>query len=71
MISETKRKATWQELVDRVDELQEKLDNSISKDKIREKKAEIEKMANGNKVIENTIRYRVEMALLNDLLKEE
>lgn len=36
MISETKRKATWQELADRVDELQEKLDNSINKDKLIE-----------------------------------
>lgn len=37
MINETRRKATWQELADRVDELQEKLDNSISKDKIKER----------------------------------
>lgn len=43
MINETKRKATWQELADRVDELQEKLDNSISKDKIICKIEEIEK----------------------------
>ena len=37
MIIKNKRKATWQELADRVDELQEKLDNSISKDKIEKK----------------------------------
>lgn len=36
MIIKNKRKATWQELADRVDELQEKLNNSISKDKIKE-----------------------------------
>lgn len=36
MINETKRKATWKELADRVDELQEKLDNSINKDKLVE-----------------------------------
>lgn len=39
--------------------------------KIREKIEEIEKMANGNKIIENTIRYKIEMALLKKLLKEE
>ena len=36
MINETRKKATWQELADRVDELQEKLDNSISKDELIE-----------------------------------
>lgn len=41
MVNETRRKATWQELADRVDELQEKLSNSISKDKIKEKIKEL------------------------------
>ena len=47
MISETKRKATWQELADKVDELQEKLNNSISKDKIREIITKTEKHLKG------------------------
>lgn len=48
------------------------LDNTyISKDEIRKMKANIQMIANGNKVIENTIKYRVQMALLDDLLKEE
>lgn len=52
MISEIKRKATWQELADRVDELQEKLDNSISKDKIKEKIEEIK-----NKEVEDRFMF--------------
>lgn len=45
--------------------------DKIWRNKIREKIEEIEKMANGNKIIENTIRYKIEMALLKNLLKEE
>ena len=44
--------------------------NSISKDKIREKINEIENVANENKIIQNTIKYKVQIAILKELLEE-
>ena len=83
MIIKNRRKATWQELADRVDELQEKLNNSISKDKIKElilsKKQKIQENNNEIEECRKTIMEEQELKKLklytlhrkNDLLELE
>ena len=69
MIIKNKRKATWQELADRVDELQEKLNNSISKDKIKDCLEDIEDYFENVSVPKEDIEFIKEKR--KDLLKEE
>lgn len=78
MIVETKRKASQQELADRVDELQKRLENSISKDEIRNKIEQLNiKEKKELKGLKGTDRYFTKLEymykknVLQDLLKKE